>query len=97
VKITCKAGYQVGDDNSCEKIESDKKPVAKREVPAAQPKQQAAPSPSQAPAPSRQAGGGGGQIFCNQAGCQQVRKGCYIAGGGRGPMRNGGAQREVCP
>jgi uncharacterized caspase-like protein len=95
VKITCKAGYQVGDDNSCEKIESDKKPVAKREAPAAQPKQQAAPS--QAPAPNRQALSGGGQIFCNQAGCQQVRKGCYVAGGGRGPMKNGGAQREVCP
>jgi hypothetical protein len=99
VKITCKAGYQVGDDNSCEKIESDKKPVAKREAPAGQqtPKPQAAPS--QPPAPSRQAqtGGGGGQIFCNQSGCQQVHKGCFIAGGGRGPMRNGGAQREVCP
>ena len=96
VKITCKAGYQLSDDNSCEKIESDKKPVAKREAPAAQPKQQAAPS--QAPAPSRQAQSGGGrQVFCNQAGCQQVHKGCFIAGGGRGPMRNGGAQREVCP
>jgi uncharacterized caspase-like protein len=100
VKITCKAGYQVGDDNSCEKIEGDKKPVAKREAPAAQPKQQQT-APSQAPAPSRQAqtggGGGGGQIFCNQAGCQQVHKGCFIAGGGKGAMRNGGAQREVCP
>ncbi len=98
VKITCKPGYQIGDDNSCEKIESNKKPVAKRDAPAAQerPKQQAAPS--QAPAPSRQAlGGGGGQIFCNQTGCQQVHKGCFIAGGGRGAMRNGGAQREVCP
>jgi hypothetical protein len=30
VKITCKPGYQVGDDNSCEKIESDKRPVARR-------------------------------------------------------------------
>jgi hypothetical protein len=97
VEITCKAGDQLSDDNSCEKIESGKKPVARREAPPAQPKQQAAPSP--APAPNRQAqsGGGGRQIFCNQAGCQQVRKGCYIAGGGRGPMGNGGAQREVCP
>jgi uncharacterized caspase-like protein len=93
VKITCKAGYQLSDDNSCEKIESDRKPVAKREAPAVQPKQQAAPS--QAPAPSRQAQSGGGQVFCNQAGCQQVRKGCYIAGGGRGPQH--GQQHEVCP
>jgi hypothetical protein len=29
-KITCRAGYEVGDDNTCEKIEV-KKPVAKRE------------------------------------------------------------------
>jgi uncharacterized caspase-like protein len=100
VKITCAPGYQVGDDNSCEKIESDKKPVAKREAPAGQdrPKPQAAPS--QAPAPGRQAqtGGGGGQIFCNQGGCQPVHKGCYLSRGGRGPMAARGAgQTEVCP
>jgi uncharacterized caspase-like protein len=32
VKITCKHGYRVGDDNVCEKIES-KRPVSKREPP----------------------------------------------------------------
>ena len=31
-KITCRAGYEVGDDNTCEKIEV-KKPVAKRDGP----------------------------------------------------------------
>lgn len=31
-KITCRAGYEVGDDNTCEKIEV-KKPTAKREEP----------------------------------------------------------------
>jgi uncharacterized caspase-like protein len=31
-KITCRAGYEVGDDNTCEKIEV-KKPTAKREAP----------------------------------------------------------------
>ncbi|WP_425989485.1 caspase family protein [Afipia sp. DC4300-2b1] len=34
-KITCRAGYEVGDDNTCEKIEVKKKPepVAKRDEP----------------------------------------------------------------
>ena len=97
VKITCKPGFQVGDDNSCEKIESDRKPVARREAPEQErPKPQAAPSPAQAPAPSRQVQTSG-QVFCNQSGCQAVHKGCFIAGGGRGPAGNGGAQREVCP
>ena len=31
-KITCRAGYEVGDDNTCEKIEV-KKPTAKRDEP----------------------------------------------------------------
>ena len=33
-KITCRAGYEVGDDNTCEKIEV-KKPTAKRDEPSA--------------------------------------------------------------
>jgi hypothetical protein len=96
VKIACQPGYRVGDDNSCVKIESDKKPVARREAPAGQDKQPAAPSQVQAPAPSQQAQTTG-QVFCNQAGCRPVHRGCFIAGGGRGAMNNGGAQREVCP
>ena len=32
MKITCRAGYRVNDDNECEKVQ-DKKPVAKREEP----------------------------------------------------------------
>jgi uncharacterized caspase-like protein len=32
IKITCRAGYEVGDDNECEKIES-KKPTARRDEP----------------------------------------------------------------
>jgi uncharacterized caspase-like protein len=93
VKITCKAGYQIGDDNSCEKIESSKRPVAKRAAPADQPRQQA--SPSQAPPSGRQAQTTG-QIFCNQAGCQPIHRGCFLTGAGRG-QHGGGAQREVCP
>ena len=39
-RITCRAGYEVGDDNTCEKVEVKKKPVppvAKRDEPAGKP------------------------------------------------------------
>ena len=45
-KITCRAGYQVGDDNTCEKIEL-KKPTAKREEP--KPKRDPRNEPSSMP------------------------------------------------
>ncbi|PSO15588.1 caspase family protein [Bradyrhizobium sp. MOS003] len=70
VKITCRAGYRVGDDNECEKIQ-EKKPVAReesirrdqgrREAESATPKSQAS-----------------GQIICNSAGCRPVAKGCRL-------------------
>jgi uncharacterized caspase-like protein len=85
VKITCKSGYRVGDDNSCEKIES-RKPVATRESPV-EPQPKRAEPPAAKPAASA---GGSGQIMCNNQGCRPVAKGCYIGRGG------GGQQREVC-
>ncbi len=91
VKISCKSGYQIGDDNSCEKVESNRKPVIRREAPAEQQKQQAAPS--QAPPPSRQAQTTG-QVFCNQGGCREIHKGCHI---GRQLEGSNWGQREVCP
>ena len=57
-KIVCRAGYAVGDDNTCEKIEP-KKPVAKRDAPAAEPKRSADPPKAQA---------GGQQIICSLSG-----------------------------
>jgi hypothetical protein len=71
VKITCRAGYRVNDDNECEKVQ-DKKPVATRED--AKPrdderkKVEATPSKPQAT----------GQIYCNNAGCRPVRPGCHL-------------------
>ena len=71
VKIACRAGYRVNDDNECEKVQ-DKKPVATRED--AKPrdderkKVEAAPSKPQA----------AGQMFCGQAGCRPVQKGCRL-------------------
>jgi hypothetical protein len=85
-KITCRSGYQVGDDNICEKIEL-KKPTVKREELKRErqerAKRESAPSKPQA----------SGQIFCPThagGGCRPVAKGCRIEVGGAG------TQREVC-
>ena len=77
-KIACKAGYEVGDDNTCEKIEAKKPappppPVAKREeAPKQQPKTAAKPAT------------GGGQTICSFEiqGCRQVNKGCRASASG---------------
>lgn len=84
-RIVCKAGFEVGDDNTCQKIEVKKPapPVVKRDEPAAKP--EAKPKAADS-APS-------GQILCNMGGCRPVKKGCRIemqtGTGGRG-------QIEVC-
>ena len=94
VKITCRAGYRVNDDNECERVQ-DKKPVATREQTqtgrdAERKQQESAPSKPQA----------SGQVLCNQAGCRPVRQGCHIGAGkgavGPGSGMAGGRQIEVC-
>jgi uncharacterized caspase-like protein len=72
VKMACKPGYRIGDDNSCEKIES-KRPVAARETPPAE-SQRVAP---QATSPERRAQSSG-QIICNRQGCRPVKPGCVV-------------------
>jgi uncharacterized caspase-like protein len=88
-KITCRAGYEVGDDNTCEKIEV-KKPTAKREEPKRErterAKSEAAPTKPQA----------SGQIICGQQGCRTVQKGCYIVSGQNFQNIVAGGGREVC-
>jgi uncharacterized caspase-like protein len=71
-RITCRAGYEVGDENTCEKIEV-KRPTAKREEPKAERKK---PEPAKVDAPAKPEASG--QIVCNQQGCRQVKKGCRI-------------------
>ncbi len=91
VKIACRAGYRVNDDNECEKLR-DKKPVATREDATnrdAERKQvEAAPGKPQA----------SGQMLCNQAGCRPVKPGCRVNAQRVGMNANaaGGAQMEVC-
>jgi len=87
-KITCRAGYEVGDDNTCEKIEV-KKPVAKRDdqkrESSERAKTEASPAKPQA----------SGQMYCGAAGCRPVAKGCRLDTA----ARNGNivtSPREIC-
>lgn len=88
-KITCKAGYEVGDDNTCEKIEV-KKPTAKREEPKRErperAKTEAASAKPQAP----------GQIICGQGGCRPVAKGCRIGSATELARQSTGHSVEIC-
>jgi len=91
VKITCRAGYRVNDDNECEKVQ-DKKPVATRED--AKPRDTERKKVESAPAkPSAS-----GQMLCNAAGCRPVRPGCRVVDRpySRAQAAPGGAQTEVC-
>jgi hypothetical protein len=71
VKMTCRAGFRVNDDNECEKT-PEKKPAAAREEPKHEQqdraKTEAAPSKPQTSA----------QVVCNGAGCRPVQKGCRL-------------------
>lgn len=87
MKIACRAGYRVNDDNECEKVQ-DKKPVATREDAKKRDtdrkQTEAAPAKPQA----------SGQILCNTGGCRPVKSGCRIVNPRNGNM--GGSQTEVC-
>jgi uncharacterized caspase-like protein len=89
VKIACRAGYRVNDDNECEKVQ-DKKPVATRDENKRRDEQrkavEAAPAKPQV----------SGQLICNNAGCRPVAKGCRLEyRGGSGNINTGGSP-EVC-
>ncbi|WP_314960328.1 caspase domain-containing protein [Bradyrhizobium cosmicum] len=87
VKITCRAGYRVGDDNECEKI-PEKKPVATRDESRKRDTErkqiETAPARPQAT----------GQIICNNAGCRPVKPGCRIGNRMAGTTTIG--QQEEC-
>jgi hypothetical protein len=71
VKIACRAGYRVNDDNECEKVR-DKKPVATRDDSKRRDEQR---RHVEAPAAKPQASG---QLVCDDHGCRPVRKGCHL-------------------
>jgi uncharacterized caspase-like protein len=92
LKIACRSGYRVNDDNECEKVQ-EKKPVATRDESKARDEQrkqvESAPAKPQAT----------GQMFCNGAGCRPVRSGCKLVPGGSGAASGDGKPRammEIC-
>ena len=95
VEIVCKAGFEVGDDNTCERVrpKQEAKPAPKPTPKREDAKPAAEPAPARAavsPAPS-------GQIFCNSGGCRPVAKGCRLERGGGSAMNNSSSGiREVC-
>ncbi|RTE91844.1 caspase family protein [Bradyrhizobium sp. LVM 105] len=87
VKIACRAGYRVNDDNECEKVQ-DKKPVATRDD--SNPRDDERKKTEAAP--SKQTTG---QIFCNNLGCRPVRPGCRLERQGVGGV-TGITTHEIC-
>ncbi|WP_448033410.1 caspase family protein [Bradyrhizobium liaoningense] len=94
VKIACRAGYRVNDDNECQKVQ-DKKPIATREDTG----RRDADRKAAASAPSNTHSSG--QVVCNDAGCRPVRQGCRLETyqvGKHGSRSYGGSTSivEVC-
>lgn len=91
IKIACRAGFRVNDDNECEKVQ-DKKPVATRE----DAKKKDTERKQTEAAPTKPSASG--QIICNTAGCRPVRPGCRISiqKYGSAVSMVGGGQMEVC-
>nr|WP_246774221.1 caspase family protein [Bradyrhizobium diazoefficiens] len=89
VKIACRAGYRINDDNECEKVQ-DKKPVATREDAKKRDDQrkngEAAPAKPQAT----------GQMICNNAGCRPVQPGCRAQQASPTDLWRRGGIVEVC-
>ena len=82
-RITCKAGFEVGDDNTCERIEI-RKPARPTARPAA---------PNDTPRTVEAKPAASGTVYCGQGGCRPVRQGCRLVVSGR----IGIAQYEYCP
>ena len=79
VEIVCKAGFEVGDNNTCERIPPKNPP------PAATAKRDEAPKREETPAAKReepkqqkQAAPTGQRIICTQAGCREIAKNCRL-------------------
>lgn len=91
VKIACRAGFRVNDDNECEKLQ-DKKPVATHE----DAKKRDTERKQTEAAPTKPSASG--QMICSNAGCRPVRPGCHIGVQKYGSAVSmvGGGQAEVC-
>jgi uncharacterized caspase-like protein len=86
-KITCRAGYEVGDDNTCEKIEV-RKPSARREEPKKERQERAKTETAPAKPPAS------GQVVCGAGGCRPVQRGYRLSR--VDAWRGGSTPEEVC-
>lgn len=100
IEIVCKAGFEVGDDNSCvrKEIKKPQKAIATRPAPPtprrAEPREEREPVAAAKPQ-------GSASILCNAQGCRPVGRGCRIIqsrGHSGGSAGGGGNQQdfEVC-
>lgn len=80
VKIACRAGYRVNDDNECEKVQDKKPPTAARDQ--SKVRDEAAPAKQQS----------SGRMVCNQAGCRPLKSGCSLVSRGGAAVR----EIEIC-
>lgn len=76
VKIACRAGYRINDDNECEKVQ-EKKPVAKHE----EPNRRGAERKQTETRLAKPQAKSTGKIVCDQGGCRPVRPGCRLGHG----------------
>lgn len=90
-KITCQDGYEVGDDNTCERIVARKPPPPRYTPPVA-----ARPDYRNAPPPRAAQAAPSGQLYCPGGVCRPVARGCHIVNDTttNGGIMDGGVQ--VC-
>jgi uncharacterized caspase-like protein len=104
VRITCRAGYELGNDNTCERIESKKKRAPREAEPMERPRRPppealAPVGPPPAPRPplaSARPPQPSGQVICNDAGCRPVARGCHLEIAGYSTSNGMSGQTEVC-
>lgn len=89
IKITCRAGYELNDDGTCEKIA---KPTARHEEPKPKREQPERAKADAAPAKPQASG----QIICNQQGCRPVTRGCRSGSVAYAGAGFAGRDNEVC-
>lgn len=91
VKITCKDGFEIGDDNTCERIVVRRPPPPRLPPPVA-----ARPDFGDRPPPRAAQAGSSGQLYCPGGVCRPVSRGCRIVNDTSSPggVMNGGVQ--VC-
>jgi uncharacterized caspase-like protein len=90
-RITCRAGFEVGDDNTCERIEPRRRSIQREPRPAGKSQRTAAERVTAVPRPQSS-----GQIICLAGGCRPVRSGCRLEIQGYSGSNQHSGQAEVC-